>query len=95
LRQIEYRELINMLRQRGWEVKENQNEILATYYPPPIEEAGGENYGEVSQRYYLLKFIKNGNLAYLDSAFLIEEDKVIKAMSKDEIELWLESLIGG
>jgi hypothetical protein len=93
LKPAEYKKLIDMLTRRGFDVRENGEELLAIFYPPTIEEAGGE--GEIpNQRYYVIKFkIRNG-LAYYDSTTLMENDKPIKVLNIDEVELWLESFLG-
>ncbi|AKA74976.1 hypothetical protein SULI_00055 [Saccharolobus solfataricus] len=93
MKPVEYEKLVDMLTKRGFDVRENGEELLAIFYPPTIEEAGGE--GEMlNQRYYVIKFKIINGLAYYDSTTLMENDKPIKILKMEEVQPWLESLLG-
>lgn len=95
LRPIEYRKLIDILTKKGFEIKNEDNEIIAIFYPPSIEEAGGETEENfMMERYYVIKFKKQDNLAYYDSTTLMEGNRAIKNLSIEEVEPWLEYILG-
>ncbi|WP_338603988.1 hypothetical protein V6M85_05460 [Sulfolobus tengchongensis] len=93
LKPIEYEKLIDVLSKKGFESRLIGEELMAIFYPPPIEEAGGEE-GVTGQRYYIIKFKIRDGMAYYESTTLMEDEKPIKVLTIEEVEPWLETILG-
>ena len=94
MKPIEHEKLVDILNKKGFKVEDSGKEVFVIFYPPSVEEARGEEEESISQRYYIIKFKIMNGLAYYENTVLMEGDRELRVLSEEEVEFWLENVLG-
>lgn len=94
MKPIEHEKLVDILTKKGFKVEDSGKEVFVIFYPPSVEEARGEEEESISQRYYIIKFKIVNGLAYYENTVLMEGDRGLRVLSEEEVEFWLENVLG-
>jgi len=82
---------LELLRSSGYEIIEENEEIIIRYNPPSISEAmsSDEDYEETSRVIEIVTRKEKDELIILD-AYIIEGNNKKRELDKSELELWAE-----
>lgn len=86
---------LNLLRNSGYTIIEEDKRVLIRYNPPTINEAidSDESY-ETEDRFIEIIGEKQGDYVIITDAYIIENNNKRRRLDNSELELWAE-YIGG